>query len=305
MRVVNAELLELAFEARRRFAPESQCMGESFREWLLSGGTYFVHSSSRNKLIIESVDDSWARASGVDTDRFFWAARESIVPRTAHIYDPRSIGWTSVAAYYSGFYLLLGFLRVFGYGLMYITTADATLIAAAPGTIAALDKGIYSLRVTLSHRSQIELSKQSSRGFHEGFWQYADKSLELIAEEISRGEGVGRAFSSQLRSAALLSVEDLRQWLGTSENSNRGIGWMSGLRNEINYQLKRSVWAPNLRNDGVAVDRLRQDVLGILKGTRERLGAQLQIDRDVRAMIERVSILFRDIAPLGRLPALG
>jgi hypothetical protein len=301
MAVFGPELIKIAEEARRRFAAGSDPNGLGLRDWLVRGGSYFVVNSTRDQFTVEATDDSWSDANGADFLRLMWAARDSVLPRSAAAYDDRSIGWAFISCYYTGLYLALGILRLFGNGMMYMTPADADAIAVAPGT-SKLEAGAYAVTVQLGARPTIDLLKKGVRGFHEGFWRHADERLKSIADDISVGGGVSRPFPPDVRTGALLSVEELRKWLGKPGVTDREIGWMSALRNEVNYRLTRNVWAPNYRQGGVSAARLRQDALAIIRGTRDHLGAQLQLDRDIRAMIERVCVLFRDVSSISGFP---
>ena len=301
MPIIGPELSQIAVEAQRRFASRADAKSPGIREWLLNGGSYYVSASARDKFVAEAADESWSEANGSDLAKYFWAARDSILPRSLAAYDTRSIGWATVAIYYTGLYLCLGLLRSFGYGFMYITSDDCARLGQAPGAVRP-ESGTYAVTFHLGSSVKVELTKKSVKGFHEGFWRYTDECLKQIAEDIAAGNGVARPFSPQTRSEAILSVEALREWLGKSGTVGREIGWMSSLRNEVNYRLLRNAWSPNYRDDGVRVDRLRQDIVSIVRGTRDRLGVQLQMDRDIRSMVERVSVLFRDVSTLPHFP---
>lgn len=299
--LVQPELLAIAQEARRRYAHFAHPPSAGIREWLKVGGGYYVSSSTSTSLILDVVDESWALANGADADRFFWAARDSVIPRSATCYDPRSIAWTAVSSYYCGFYVVMGFLRTFGNGYIYLGSDDISVLNSALAPV-RLESGVYGLTVMLGARPKVELRKQKVRGVHEGFWRYADGCLSVLAQEISAGTGVSRPFSVAARAAAIVSVEDLRRWLGEPGKISRDLGWMSGLRNEVNYQFKRGAWPPQYQIGGVTVERLRSDIQAIVRGTRDQLGRQLRVDPDIRALIERASVLFRDLSSLTPMP---
>ncbi len=304
MPVLGGELIEVAEEARRRFAFGGTAQTPGFRDWIARGGTYYVSSSEKGKLVVGAPDASWASANSGDFTRFLWAARESLLPRSVAGCDPRSIGWAIVSCYYAGFYLTLAMLRLFGFGLMYLDGTDTTAISAAPGVTTKLNRGTYALRIALGSSVELSLEQRDAKGFHELFWRYADECLTSISNELATGAGIARPFPAAKQTAAILGIENWREWLGKQGTQGRDIGWMSQLRNDVNYRLARQAWAPNYREDSVSADRLRQDVLAIVRGTKDRLGAQLRLDRDVRAMIERVCILFREISALEGFPTL-
>lgn len=305
MTILKPELLQVVEEAKRRFCDPIDARQPGIRDWLVRGGNYFVVRSTKDELIVEATDNSWAFANGADLGRYFEAARESVLPRTCPSYDRRSLGWTCVAMYYTAVYLMLGVIRLFGNGLMYLTSEDRDALAVAPGSTTRLGKGTYTLTVSLGIRARIRLTRSDGAGFHETFWRYADQSLKKFAEELGSGEGISKPFVPQVRTEAILSLEDLRNWLGTPGDDGRDIGWMSALRNQIHYRLARNVWSPNYHINGVSSERLRQDITAILRGRRDRLGPQLTMDTDVRAMIERVSVLFRDVSKVSDFPQIG
>ncbi len=297
------ELRQVSEEARRRFVGGGDARNSGVREWLVAGASYFVTTTSGRSLTVESIDGSWLEANGADCQRFFWAARDSVIPSASTLCNKQAIGWTAVHIYYTCFYLILAYLRLFGSGLIYLGKNDCDAICASPN-IVNLQQGIYELSVVPGPNAAITISKKSYSGFHEGFWRFADDRLAVIASEAAAGAGMYSAFTPQFLQQAIISIEDLRAWLGKSGSPRRDIGWMSSLRNELNYRLSRRAWSPNVRENGVEVTRLRQDVIAILRGKTDRLGVQLQIDNDVRAMIERTSVLFRNLSRVSGIPGI-
>lgn len=305
MAILGQELLDVFEEGKRRFAPLVDGRGPGFRDWLTKGGSYFVGESAKDSYRLEALDSSWGDANGSDYARYMWAATESILPRSVGGCDGRSIGWASVSAYYTGFYLALGIMRAFGRGLMYLTAEDTAVISGAVGAGDRLEKGTYAITIEPGRRANIWLQKKPVRGFHDGFWKYVDDTLDLVGSELAAGRGIGHPFSVAHRTSAILGLGQLREWLGKPGAAGRDIGWMSELRNDINYRLARNVWAPNYRERGVEGDRLRRDILKIIRGEVDRLGAQLRLDRDIRAMVERVCVLFRELSKVKDFPRLA
>jgi len=304
MTILSPELLQIAEEAKLRFAIGADPKGIGLREWLVRGGSYFVTHSSNKILTLQPTDQTWSTSNGSDVVRYFWAAHESVLPRSAPNYDPRSIGWACITSYYAGFYLILAVLRLFGRGLMYLTADDCIAIGAAAVTANKLDGGTYSVAIKFETTTKLEITKRKSRGFHEAFWAYADDTLKEISDDIGAGVGVSRPFSSSVRAQAILSIETLRQMLGIAGQQDREIGWMSELRNSINYRLSHEVWASNLQPNGVTVDRLRQDVRSIVCGRKASIGRNLIMNQDVRAMIERISRIYGDLSALRNFPKI-
>lgn len=305
MAILGQELLDVLEEGKRRFTPLINGRGPSLRDWLTQGGTYFVTESAKDAYRLEALDGSWGEANGADYARYMWAATESILPRSVGGCDGRSIGWASVSAYYTAFYMVLGLMRAFGHGMMYLTADDTAAISGATGAGDRLEKGTYAISIEPGPRAIVRLKKKPVKGFHDGFWKYVDDTLDLVGTEVAAGRGVGLPFSVAHRNRALVSLGELRSWLGKPGAAGRDIGWMSELRNDINYRLARNVWAPNYRERGVEGDRLRQDVLKIIRGDVDRLGVQLRLDRDIRAMVERVCVLFRELSKVKDFPRLS
>jgi hypothetical protein len=274
------------------------------RDWLVRGGTYYVAVSVPTSLSVDVTDPSWSAANGTDADRFLWAARESVIPRSAGCYDSRSLGWAAVAAYYGSFFSVQALLRMLGRGYLYLSQDDVAQIGVAPGTTVPLQPGVYALSISPGTRVRIKLEKQSVRGVHDGFWRFADTVLDAAIQDIGNGVGFARPFSQTHRAEAMMSLEDFRQALGRAGRPGRDVGWMSALRNEVNYQLKRDVWAPTYRTGAASVERLRSDLHAIVRGSREDVGPGLRLDPDLKALFERSSQLFREVGRLGDLPAL-
>jgi hypothetical protein len=203
--------------------------------------------------------------------------------------------------YYAGFYLVMALLRTIGRGLVYLNKTECQALCSRPG-LTTLKPGVYAISIVVGAKTSISLSKTNYSGFHEGFWRYADDSLAGLSGDIAIGQGMYLAFSPTYRQNAILSVENLRSWLGDDGVTARGVGWMSSLRNELNYRLARRAWSPTYRQDGVEVARLRQDVVAIARGTSKHLGAQLRMDNDVRAMVERIGMLFYQMSGLSEFP---
>ena len=298
MSAFGSDFLQVLEESRHRLATPSDPLspGPGIREWLLKGGTYTVAKSTSSALQVTCLDNSWMPANGADAARFLWAARDSVVPRSAPTYDPRSTAWAFVSLYYSGFFMANALLRMFGHGAMFLNQGDRTLLSVAPGVTSKLDRGTYQVEISLGSKSTITLSKIKGSGFHEAFWRFFDISLQSISNNIASGNEYFRAFSPIVRASAASETDELRSLFGTPAGSSYGIGWMSTLRNDVNYRFDRNVWAPRFQKGGVAIDRLRDDVIGIIRDPRRTLGAKLKLDQDLRQLLERVCFVYRGIS---------
>ena len=302
MSAVGENFLQVLEESKRRLAAPSDPLSPGLREWLIRGGNYVVTKSSNSTLQVTSLDNSCVVANGADVARFLWAARESIVPRSATIYDPRSTAWAFVALYYTGFFMAHALLRMFGFGVIFLSNDDRTLLSAAPGVSSKLDRGAYRVVIEAGSKFAITLSKTNGSGVHESFWRSLDSDLQLIANNIAAGGGYLRAFSASLLASAALETEDLRLLFGNPNNQSFDVGWMSTLRNDINYRFGRNVWAPGFRMSGVAVERLRDDVIGMVRDSRRTLGAKLKLDADMKEMVDRVCSIYRGFSLLHESP---
>lgn len=300
----GSEIKDVSSEARRRYVGNASPQEAGLRDWFALGGTYFIITTTASSLKVEVTDDSWRAANGSDCQRFFWAARDSIIPRASPLCDRKSIGWSAVQIYYSSFYLLLAFLRLYGSSLVYLSSDECQKICAAPNA-SLLQPGVYELSINLGARTTILLEKKNYSGFHEGFWKFADQKILDLGTDMAAGNGMYSSFSPQLLQQAILSMEELRAWLGHAGTPGRKIGWMSSLRNELNYRLAKRAWSPNYRDGAVDIPRLRQDVISILRGDKNNLGAMLRLDDDVRSMIERVSVLYRNLIDLSGVASLS
>ncbi len=164
------------------------------------------------------------------------------------------------------------------------------------------------MEVTPQSLPQVELKKTNISGFHEGFWKLADTQLTTLATELSSGNGpraaVGRPLSNQALTQAILYIEALRARIGNASDPLRGIGWMSQLRNDINYKLDRRVWSPNYRTGSVTVRKLKDEVVALINRRRDAIGRELRIDKDVRDMLQFVALTYRALSLSEGFPPL-
>jgi hypothetical protein len=276
-------------------APFSK-QSQGLRAWLAKGGTYSADQQSKTTILLRTTDLTWREANGFDTQRYFLASKESILPRIDPRTDERAIGWAVVSTYYSTFYLTLGLLRAFGRGLISLGAAERELMQVAAGDQFRIDAGTYSVTLSLGTSASIALKKADGKGYHEKYWRLVDGALAELEAEVARGEGASAALSVASRGAAMQSVDRLRDAIGNNESPDRAVGWMSRIRNEVSYRFERSTWPPFAGSKGVTVQRLRDDVAKIVKGDTDCLGRQIRIDDDVRAMIEKSAILHRDLS---------
>jgi len=289
------EFLNLLAESKRRMAPVSK-RSQGLRTWIAKGGTYSADQQSKTVIHLRATDSTWREANGFDTQRYFLASKESILPRVDPRTDGRAIGWAVVSTYYSTFYLTLGLLRAFGRGLLYLGAAERELMQVAAGDQFRIDAGTYSVTLSLGTSINVALKKTDGKGYHEQYWHLVDRALVELESEVARGEGASTILSVESRTAAMQSMDRLRDAIGNNGSPDRAVGWMSRIRNEVSYRFERDTWPPFARSEGVTVQRLRDDVAKIVRGDTDCLGRQIKIDDDVRAMIEKSAILHRDLS---------
>jgi hypothetical protein len=222
------------------------------RNWLLYGTGYSsVSPSTSGAIVIECIDDSWAKANASDLIANREAAIESLLPRQHRIYSHRSLAWPVVTSYYSAYFAAQSFLRCLGLGSIYLETEEATLLSAAwkaRGIPVAVTAGNYSFAVEISIPIKIVLRKLGAGGgAHKQFWTGFRRSQTAIHEALLVSPGLATLSATQ-RQAADGEYGKLIQtsFIDTSiAPPIQNFEWLSDLRNDVNYRFAGNVWLMN------------------------------------------------------------
>jgi hypothetical protein len=214
----------------------------NIRNWIVAGN-YQIYSPLEAETAVLSFQDadSIAIAFAGDITRMSVAAFESVEGITPSSRLPKSTAWLLVRAYYAAFFAAHCVLRVFGRSC---TQLDANAVNSIHeiadlfdqrGQI-ALTKGIYRGHV-ITDGGAFKLSRLSALGggSHTLLWAEFSALLSYLSERVLLDTATrpGQAVSAKL-------IEIQTALLGFSHTT----GWLSIIRNRVNYQLEYGTWFP-------------------------------------------------------------
>lgn len=225
------------------------------RNWLLDGTGYSdVSSNTSNNIVIECLDDSWAKANASDLIANREAAIESLLPRQHNVYSNRSVAWPVITSYYAAYFAAQSFLRCLGLGSIYLEPHEASLLNAAwkaRGFHVSVNAQNYAFSIELSSPIKILLRKfGSSGGAHQQFWTGFRQSQSAIHEVLLVSPGLGTLSATQRQTAdsEYSKLIDTFFINASLTSADQNFAWLTSLRNEVNYRFSGYVWLMNWRH---------------------------------------------------------
>ncbi|MBX8538035.1 hypothetical protein K5D33_25360 [Pseudomonas cichorii] len=176
-----------------------------------------------------------------EADRFASASFESLSIEFSELAQSRSIGWILIRAYYSAFFAVHSLLRISGWACTklsanHINFVNREIFNIYPGS-PQQKNGLYLLK---AHASGVEIvcAKLDSGqgGSHEALWNVLEGFLSFKLEKILM-DGDSTDFNVQD------AVKVIDGFLGFLEKKG-GAGWLSKVRNNINYSHQYGAWFP-------------------------------------------------------------
>lgn len=221
------------------------------RAWLLNGVGYSNVVNGQNEIIVECNDTSWAEANASDLIANREAAFESLLPRQHHEYSNRAVAWPVITCYYSAYFAAQAFLRCLGLGSVYLEKLEADTITnawIARGFSASVDAQNYSIRVELTNPVTVRIRKLGGKGgAHQQFWSGFQTLQNAIYTTLLSSPAIN-VLSTQERQSACTEytkLVDLCFSNCTSIPSTPDFGWLSRVRNGINYRFANHLWLMN------------------------------------------------------------
>lgn len=219
--------------------------GSEFSKWLAEGTNYQIYNQIKADAFQISVSERryFLEAICVDCSRFSMSCFETAIKVEELALLPKSISWLLVKLYYSAFYSSHYLLRLFGYSLTQLeklATNKIESIAEVYGNKNGIEiqKGFYLF--DYSDRSTTikcdKLTKTGEDGSHGILWKLLSDRLRFMSNDM-----LLRNSSSDYQriSTKISSCVDNLHFMG----SNNG-GWLSRVRNDINYKHKYGTWFP-------------------------------------------------------------
>jgi hypothetical protein len=216
--------------------------GSSVRHWVTARDYQIYTSLQANAAVLSFRDiESVAAAYAGDITRMSVAAFESLDGITPSPRLPKSTAWLLIRAYYAAFFAAHCVLRVFGRSCSQLDGNAVSSIHEVADLFEernamSLSRGLYRCHVH-SESNELHLTRLpgADGGSHSALWAELSSLLSYLSERILL-ETTTRP--GQLVSAKLIEIRTVL--LGVSQNT----GWLSTIRNRINYQHEYGTWFP-------------------------------------------------------------
>lgn len=222
--------------------------------WLASGKfTWLPMLAGVVQLDTSATKDSLAEAMANEIARFSCATYESLLDATPGKHSDRSLGWALVRYYYATFYAAHALLRISGKSVTMISSQTASLLNTVGGQYLGVSPGVVSgshlVEIDPGNSSRVLISKLGSNngGSHQEMWKLF---LQLIVD--MEGQLILTQGQSQEALNAVDTLTELRKQL-CRRGKNNG-GWLSSVRNDLNYSHAHGVWYPYKVTERAATD---------------------------------------------------
>ena len=192
-----------------------------------------------------------------DCSRMMSAAIESVASIRRIDTLPRSGGWLVVKSYYSSFFAAHAILRMLGTCCVHLDTglpADINKIITLYGMANGLSvtSGGYTCTYDPVHHKLTCTKDSGARGgSHQAMWAVFLSRVRQLGNDILAG-GVGLIVERQ---DAVRQLDELATNLAFAGYTANG-GWLSAVRNKVNYQQDLGVWFPYTGRDKASADSL-------------------------------------------------
>lgn len=211
----------------------------------VSDEDYQIYNDVHPKRFVLDVSNTahLVRAYAAELDRIAIASFETVA-RIEFSGESKSMAWQCIQRYYAAFFSAHSLLRILGTGCNTLgkTQCNSVLKVASVWGVAAphsLPGGLYCFSYD-AIRQQFSATHVVS-GPHESFWRQFDAKLGEIVNSILASQ---TSFTVDLRTrqAVALKLSQLRANL--SRPSAPQGGWLTQVRNGINYDHKWATWWP-------------------------------------------------------------
>jgi hypothetical protein len=178
-------------------------------------------------------------ALAADCCRLSAASFQTISLASAEILQRDSLAWGLVKLYYSAFYAGHTLIRLFGEGCSFFDrshVARLTELGEAFGRSRhfSIDSGLYRCVIDPASTT-LKCTRARGGGAHEAFWGIFGSRVRMLAESVLAGS-LSR-IEAQAAFAQLDSFADIIR-------RKTGFGWLSVLRNDVQYRQQFGVWFP-------------------------------------------------------------
>lgn len=226
-------------------SPESE---HGVREWVRLGSFQLDWKGQPDLFYLRRIrSDTFLPFLAHDFWKVNFASMESFAEQKKTPTAPRAIAWTMISQYYSAFFAAHSIMRLLGRGTVRLEGNQVdwlTELGSAYGIAGKIDKGLFTCTVTYTSADEIDLefrrAADSAKGDHQTLWKVFLHFLDSLVVEISR-EG---DLQSTLLVTRIIEIKDCLRNSGYGDG-----GWLSSVRNDINYKQDYGLWYPHKNFD--------------------------------------------------------
>jgi hypothetical protein len=216
-----------------------------FSRWLSEGANYQIYSQIQAEQFELHATERrhFLLPISHDCNRFSTSCFESAIKIQESALLPKAKSWLFIKLYYATFYAAHYILRVLGFSLTQLESPNTTAIEKIADLFGyknniVIHKGFYVF--DYSDRSNIikatKAIKTGEDGSHGAMWKLFAQKLSQISNDILH---INSSADYQQISTKLSDCVANLKYMG----NNNG-GWLSKIRNDINYKHKFGIWYP-------------------------------------------------------------
>ncbi len=197
-------------------------------------------TSSTAFCIYVSDPESLLKAFAFDLDRLGCASFESLILSQKSAELPRSTSWLFIKSYYAAYFAAHSLMRLTKMSCTQVDQSAASAVAKVAKLYGAdngftISAGTYRCAYDPNSRKLTCNQIASGGGSHEVVWDTFAKHIMAVSSEILK---FGLTATTQPISIKLTELcAELLQ-------NHSSAGWLSGLRNRVNYQQAFGCWFP-------------------------------------------------------------
>jgi hypothetical protein len=216
----------------------------NFVQWIENGNDYIVNSQiERNKFSLVAYKRiDFLLPVAQDCNRFGIAAFESALIAEKTDLLPKSLSWVLIRTYYSAFYAGHFILRMLGCSLTQLNRESVNKVYQIAeiynyANDIELEKGFYICDFgSRTPKVDFQKSQSGDEGSHAVMWKLLMEKFKLFSVDILRTDN-----SNEYQNISNKFGDFVNNL--SHAGSNNG-GWLSKIRNEINYKQLHSTWFP-------------------------------------------------------------
>lgn len=218
---------------------------KTFNEWVKDGNEFQILNQVVETEFTINVIDRKIILSPIskDCNRFFTSALESIIKLDNLEILPKSIAWILIKQYYSAFYSAHLILRLLGFSLSQFDTESIKSIKRVANLYSNLnnvniESGYYLVDYSSNSNSIFckKVRVKDDGGSHVAVWKLFGEKLKYISTDCLT------KYSSTDLQPLTVKIDDLIKNLSYVGSNN--YGWLSRIRNDLNYKHLYGVWHP-------------------------------------------------------------